>query len=83
MQLVECYLTTKALEEEKLFCYSKITLFFARKINGFDEVLRLGNIYAKRDWGHAKDYVEMQWRIMQQKKPDDYVIATGSTYTGS
>ena len=33
----------------------------------------------KRDWGHAKDYVEMQWRIMQQKKPDDYVIATGST----
>tara|TARA_X000000950_G_scaffold289178_1_gene410483 strand:+ start:6903 stop:7958 length:1056 start_codon:yes stop_codon:yes gene_type:complete len=63
------------------FVTRKITLFFARKANGFNEVLRLGNIYAKRDWGHAKDYVEMQWRIMQQKKPDDYVIATGSTYT--
>ena len=40
-------------------------------------ILKLGNIYAIRDWGHAKDYVEMQWKILQQKKPDDYVIATG------
>ena len=43
--------------------------------------LYLGNLEAKRDWGHAKDYVEAQWRILQQKKPDDYVIATGKTYT--
>ncbi len=43
--------------------------------------LYLGNIYAKRDWGHAKDYVEAQWLILQQKKPDDYVIATGKTYS--
>ena len=63
------------------FVTRKITMFFARKAKGLNEVLRLGNIYAKRDWGHAKDYVEMQWRIMQQKKPDDYVIATGSTHT--
>jgi GDPmannose 4,6-dehydratase len=63
------------------FVTRKITMFFAKKINGYDGVLKLGNIYAKRDWGHAKDYVEMQWRIMQQKKPDDYVIATGKTYT--
>ena len=63
------------------FVTRKITMFFAKKIKGSNEILRLGNIYAKRDWGHAKDYVEMQWRIMQQKKPDDYVIATGSTYT--
>ncbi len=63
------------------FVTRKITMFFAKKVKGSNDVLRLGNIYAKRDWGHAKDYVEMQWKIMQQKKPDDYVIATGSTYT--
>ena len=43
--------------------------------------LYLGNIYAKRDWGHAKDYVRAIWKIMQQKKPDDYVIATGKNKT--
>ena len=43
-----------------------------------EKTLYLGNIYAIRDWGHAEDYVEMQWRILQQKKPDDYVIATGA-----
>ena len=41
----------------------------------------LGNLEAKRDWGHAKDYVEAQWLIMQQKKPDDFVIATGRNYS--
>jgi GDPmannose 4,6-dehydratase len=41
----------------------------------------LGNLNAKRDWGHAKDYVEMQWKILQQKKPEDYVIASGKTRT--
>jgi GDP-D-mannose dehydratase len=44
-------------------------------------VLYLGNVNAKRDWGHAKDYVEMQWKILQQKKPEDFVIATGKAYT--
>tara|TARA_B100000035_G_scaffold307801_1_gene311591 strand:+ start:140 stop:1183 length:1044 start_codon:yes stop_codon:yes gene_type:complete len=63
------------------FVTRKITMFFAKKLKGNKDILRLGNIYAKRDWGHAKDYVEMQWKIMQQKKPDDYVISTGSTYT--
>ena len=43
--------------------------------------LYLGNIYAKRDWGHAKDYVEAQWLMLQQKKPNDFVIATGKTYS--
>ena len=43
--------------------------------------LYLGNIYAKRDWGHAKDYVEAMWLMLQQKKPEDYVIATGKQYT--
>ena len=46
-----------------------------------DFILELGNLDAKRDWGHAKDYVEAQWLILQQKKPDDYVIATGKNYS--
>ena len=44
-------------------------------------ILYLGNIYAKRDWGHAKDYVEAMWKMLQQKKPSDYVIATGKSYS--
>ena len=43
--------------------------------------LVLGNLYSKRDWGHAKDYVEAMWKMLQQKKPDDYVIGTGKTFT--
>ncbi len=61
------------------FVTRKITMFFAKKILGSKEVLYLGNLNAKRDWGHAKDYTEMQWKILQQKKPDDFVIATGKT----
>ena len=57
----------------------KITMFFAKKILGSKDILYLGNLNAKRDWGHAKDYVEMQWKILQQRRPDDYVIATGKT----
>ena len=45
------------------------------------KTLYLGNLYAKRDWGHAKDYVEAMWKILQYKKPDDFVIATGKQYT--
>ena len=48
---------------------------------GSNKKLYLGNIYAKRDWGHAEDYVEAMWKMMQQKNPDDYVIATGKQYT--
>ena len=61
------------------FVTRKITMFFAKKVLGSKEILYLGNLNAKRDWGHAKDYTEMQWKILQQKKPDDYVIATGKT----
>ena len=63
------------------FVTRKITMFLAKRTLGFNETLKLGNIHAKRDWGHAKDYVEMQWKIMQQKKPDDYVISTDKTYS--
>ena len=61
------------------FVTRKITMFFAKKALGFDDILYLGNLNAKRDWGHAKDYTEMQWKILQQRNPDDYVIATGKT----
>ena len=61
------------------FVTRKITMYFAKKILGSNEILYLGNLNAKRDWGHAKDYTEMQWKILQQKKPEDYVIATGKT----
>jgi GDPmannose 4,6-dehydratase len=63
------------------FVTRKITRFLTRKKLGSKETLYLGNLNAKRDWGHAKDYVEMQWRILQQKKPQDYIIASGKTYT--
>ena len=63
------------------FVTRKITRFLTKKKLGSKDVLYLGNLNAKRDWGHAKDYVEMQWRILQQKKPEDFVIATGKTYT--
>ena len=63
------------------FVTRKITRFLAKKKLGSKEILYLGNLNAKRDWGHAKDYTEMQWRILQQKKPEDYVIATGEAYS--
>jgi len=63
------------------FVTRKITRFLTRKKLGSKEILYLGNVNAKRDWGHAKDYVEMQWRILQQKKPDDFVVATGKAYS--
>ena len=63
------------------FVTRKITRFLTRRKFGSNEILYLGNLNAKRDWGHAKDYVEMQWKILQQSKPDDYVIATGETHT--
>jgi GDPmannose 4,6-dehydratase len=59
------------------FVTRKITRALARIRLGLEQCLNLGNLGAKRDWGHARDYVEAMRRILQQKKPDDYVIATG------
>ena len=59
------------------FVTRKITRFLTRWIYNLEKILYLGNIYAVRDWGHANDYIEMQWKILQQKKPDDYIISTG------
>ncbi len=62
------------------FVTRKITRGLARIKVGLQERLFLGNLDAKRDWGHARDYVEMQWLMLQQEAPDDYVIATGCQY---
>ena len=59
------------------FVTRKITRGLARIDSGLDDCLYMGNIDALRDWGHARDYVEMQWRMLQQEKPEDFVIATG------
>jgi GDPmannose 4,6-dehydratase len=59
------------------FITRKVTLGLARIVLGVQECLVVGNLDALRDWGHSKDYVEMQWLMLQQKKPDDFVIATG------
>ncbi|UOE38002.1 GDP-mannose 4,6-dehydratase [Chryseobacterium oryzae] len=61
------------------FVTRKITMAAAKIALGLQDVLYLGNLNSQRDWGHAKDYVEAMWLILQQEKPEDYVIATGKT----
>ena len=63
------------------FVTRKITRALARIKLGLQDCLYLGNLDAKRDWGHARDYVEMQWLMLQQEKPEDFVIATGVQYS--
>ena len=63
------------------FVSRKISMAAARIALGQQSELFLGNLNAKRDWGHAKDYVEAMWRVLQQPKPEDYVIATGETHS--
>ena len=63
------------------FVTRKIVIGLCKIKKKLQKKLYLGNIESKRDWGHAKDYVEAMWKILQQNKPDDYVIATGKQYT--
>ena len=63
------------------FVTRKITRALARIKLGLQDCLYLGNLNAKRDWGHARDYVEMQWLMLQQERPADFVIATGRQYS--
>ena len=63
------------------FVTRKITQGLSRISVGLQDVLELGNLNAKRDWGHAKDYVKAMWLMLQQDEPDDYVIATGKQYS--
>ena len=61
------------------FVTKKITLALSRIVSGLQDCLEIGNLDAKRDWGYAQDYVEAMYLMLQQKKPDDYVVATGKT----
>ena len=63
------------------FVTRKITIAMAKIKQGLQESLSLGNLDAKRDWGHAKDYVEAMWLMLQQEKPEDYVIASGKQFS--
>ncbi|MAD12208.1 MAG: GDP-mannose 4,6-dehydratase [Flavobacteriaceae bacterium] len=63
------------------FVTRKITIALAKIYHGLESNLFLGNLNAKRDWGHAKDYVEGMWKILQHDKPDDFVLATGQSIT--
>ena len=62
-----------------------ITILFTSAVakisKGLQEKLYLGNLNAKRDWGDARDFIDGMWRILQQKKPDDFVLATGKSFT--
>jgi len=66
---------------EETFVTRKITRGLGRIYLGLQDILYLGNLDARRDWGHARDFVEMQWLMLQQDKPEDYVIATGKQYS--
>ena len=63
------------------FVTRKITIGLSRISVGLQDCLYLGNLNAKRDWGHAKDFVEAMWLMLQQDEPDDFVIATGVQYS--
>jgi len=63
------------------FVTRKVTRAVARIAKGKQQCLFLGNLDAKRDWGHAKDYIEAMWLMLQQEKPDDFVVSTGETHT--
>ena len=63
------------------FVSKKITMAVAKIVNGSNQILYLGKLDAKRDWGDARDYVESMWKILQYKKPDDFVIATGKSFS--
>jgi GDPmannose 4,6-dehydratase len=65
----------------KTFVTRKITIALGHIVRDPTATLHLGNIYSKRDWGHARDYVEGMWRMLQQDQPDDFVLATNETHT--
>jgi GDPmannose 4,6-dehydratase len=67
----------ESAQRGETFVTRKITRGLARIAHGLEQCVYLGNLEARRDWGHARDYVEAQWLMLQQEQPDDYVIATG------
>ena len=63
------------------FISRKTIIGIIKVLKGYQKCLYLGNLKSKRDWGHAKEFVNAQWKILQQKTPDDFVIATGKNYS--
>ena len=80
LHLMEYYLIMKAHEGET-FVTQKIVQAMCKIKMKKQKILYLGNLYSKRDWGHAKDFVKAMWLILQQKKPNDFVISTGKQTT--
>ena len=78
--VMEFFSIMKVLEEET-FVTRKITRGLTRIHYGLEKSLYMGNLNSKRDWGHAKDYVYMQWLMLQQEFPEDFVISTGKMYS--
>src|SRR5437867_13421931 len=76
-----CLVNHEPSRLEETFVTRKVTRAAARIKAGLKEKVYLGNLDAKRDWGYAKEYVEAMWLMLQQKEPDDYVIATGETHS--
>ena len=75
------YFLQKHCRRSRAFVTRKITNGLTRIKYGIQDCLYLGNLNAKRDWGHAKDYVEMMWLMLQQESPEDYVVSTGLQYS--
>ena len=79
----------KCIQLDRCLLFKNISIFLTLKIvialckikSGLQNKLYLGNLEAKRDWGHAKDYVEAMWKMLQKKTPNDYVIATGKQFS--
>ena len=85
--LTQCILLTVSFfnhespRRGETFVTRKITKGLTRISTGIEDCIYMGNLNSVRDWGHAKDYVEMQWKMLQQEKPEDFVIATGRKAT--
>jgi GDPmannose 4,6-dehydratase len=75
------YSTTNHREGGAEFVTRKISTAAAKISLGMEKEIRLGNLEAKRDWGYARDYIRAMWLMLQQKEPDDYVIASGRSHS--
>ena len=81
MLVMEFYFNHESPRRGETFVTRKITRGLTRINEGLQSCLYMGNLDSKRDWGHAEDYVKMQWLMLQQEKPEDFVIATGRMET--
>ena len=79
--LAMAYCSTMNHQGGETFVTRKITMALANIAQGLQDCLYLGNLGAKRDWGHARDYVRMQWMMLQQESPEDFVIASGEQFS--